>query len=190
MKIKTHNLKWHPFSWNFTAFKLLFTYIHHSLISLSVLFKTYFGAKLVFMAGIFLKRYSWYMKLYFQFYFFATWSMPASTLPLIGWKTPAGSWYPSKFAMFFNVDLFSILKFTERPKTPGFSPFRKFQDTKEISMQTARVSRQSFRFLRLWWYSHGKTCALLNSVYTKIHWNTRLAASDVFHMFTQSITFF
>ena len=25
---------------------------------------------------------------------------------------------------------------------------------------------------------------------TKIHWNTRLAASDVFHMFTQSINFF
>ena len=25
---------------------------------------------------------------------------------------------------------------------------------------------------------------------TKIHWNTRLAASDVFHMFTQSIKFF
>ena len=24
----------------------------------------------------------------------------------------------------------------------------------------------------------------------KIHWNTRLAASDVFHMFTQSIKFF
>ena len=24
----------------------------------------------------------------------------------------------------------------------------------------------------------------------KIHWNTSLAASDVFHMFTQSITFF
>ena len=25
---------------------------------------------------------------------------------------------------------------------------------------------------------------------TKIHWNTKLAASDVFHMFTQSIKFF
>ena len=27
-------------------------------------------------------------------------------------------------------------------------------------------------------------------LYWKVHWNTRLAASDVFHMFTQSIKFF
>ena len=40
MKAKTHNLKWHLFCWNFKAFKLLFTCIHISLASLSLLFKS------------------------------------------------------------------------------------------------------------------------------------------------------
>ena len=161
MKVKTHNLKWYLFPWNFKAFKLLFTYIHHSLISLSVLFKhksffvflliwvcsciafqyfgckiftscknvrgqlwrcAYFGVKVAFMAGIFLKKYHWYMKIYFQFYFFAIWSIPASILPIIAWKAPASSWSPSELAMFFNID----------PRC--FGPFGKFQDTKGISM--------------------------------------------------------
>ena len=140
MKVKTHNLKWYLFPWNFKAFKLLFMYIHHSLISLSVLFKhksffvnlslsclalqyfgwkiftscknclgqplrcAYFGAKLVFIPGIFLKKYPWYMKIYFQFYFFAIWSIPAPILPMIAWKGPASSWSPSELAMFFNTE--------------------------------------------------------------------------------------
>ena len=39
MKAKTDNLKWYLFPWNFKAFKSLFTYIYHFLVSLSVLFK-------------------------------------------------------------------------------------------------------------------------------------------------------
>ena len=39
LKAKIHNLKWYLFRWNLKAFEPLFTYIHHSLASLSVLFK-------------------------------------------------------------------------------------------------------------------------------------------------------
>ena len=94
----------------------------------------YFGAKLVFMAGIFLKKYPWYMKIYFQFYFFAIWSITASILPIIPWKGPASSWSLSELAMFFNID----------PRC--FRPFGKFQDANGISMKTVRVSWLSFRF--------------------------------------------
>ena len=38
LKAKVHNLKY-LFHWNFKAFEFLFIYIHHSLASLSVLFK-------------------------------------------------------------------------------------------------------------------------------------------------------
>ena len=38
-KPKTHNLKLYIFVWNFKATELIFTYIYHSLASLSVLFK-------------------------------------------------------------------------------------------------------------------------------------------------------
>ena len=39
LKSKTHNRKWCLFRWNLKAFELSFTYIHHSLASLSILFK-------------------------------------------------------------------------------------------------------------------------------------------------------
>ena len=39
LKSKTHNWKWCLFRWNLKAFELSFTYIHHSLASLSILFK-------------------------------------------------------------------------------------------------------------------------------------------------------
>ena len=57
-------------------------------------------AKLAFMAGIFLKKYAWYTKIYFQFYFFAIWSIQASILPTIAWKAPASSWSPSELPCF------------------------------------------------------------------------------------------
>ena len=60
----------------------------------------YFGAKLAFITRIFLKNYPWYMKVHFQFYVFAIWSIPASILPIIAWKAPANSWSPSELAMF------------------------------------------------------------------------------------------
>ena len=41
---------------------------------------TYFGTKLSFVAGIFLWKYSWYMKIYFQFHFFVIWRISASIL--------------------------------------------------------------------------------------------------------------
>ena len=82
----------------------------------------YFGVKLAFMAGIFLKTYPWCMKIYFHFYFFAIWSIPASILPIIAWKSSASSWSPSELTMFFNIDPWC------------FGLFVKFQDTKEISM--------------------------------------------------------
>ena len=44
------------------------------------------------------------MKIHFQFHFFATWSIPASILPIVTWKAPASSWSPSELAMFFNID--------------------------------------------------------------------------------------
>ena len=102
----------------FQSFGLLFTYIHHSLISLSVLFKhksflliwacsciafqcfgwkiftscpnfrghswrcAYFCAKLAFIAGIFLKKYPWYMKIHFQYHVFAIWNL----IPFRSWK--------------------------------------------------------------------------------------------------------
>ena len=82
----------------------------------------YFGAKLAFIAGIFLKKYPWYMKIHFQFHFFAIWSILASILPIIAWKAPASSWSALQLAIFFDMD----------PRC--FGPFGKFQDTKRISM--------------------------------------------------------
>ena len=77
-KAKSHNLKWYLFRWNSKSFELLFTYIHHSLASLSVLFirKSWSFVnsslflhhvsifllerlyKLAFTSGIFLKKVS------------------------------------------------------------------------------------------------------------------------------------
>ena len=98
---------------------------------------TYCGAKLAFIAGIFLKKYPWYTKIYLQFHFFAIWSTSASILSIIVWKALVSNWSPSELAIFLKID----------PRC--FGPFGKFQDTKEISMQTARFSRLSFRFLWL-----------------------------------------
>ena len=39
-------------------------------------------------------------------------------------------------------------------------------------------------------YSHGKTCALLNSFNTKIHCHTTLAASDVFICLHNQLSYF
>ena len=44
---------------------------------------TYFGTKLSFVAGIFLWKYSWCMKIYFQFHFFVIWSISTSILSKI-----------------------------------------------------------------------------------------------------------
>ena len=97
---------------------------------------TDFGAKLAFIAGIFLKKYPWCMKIHFQFYFFAIWRISTSVLSIIEWKALASDWFPSELVMFLKIDL------------RCFGPFGKFQDTKEIFM-TARVSRLFFCFLWL-----------------------------------------
>ena len=57
----------------------------------------------------------------------------------------------------------------------------------------------NIEWLRIYWFRSVYFLALmiltwknlfLTEFSTKIHWNTRLAASDTFHMFTQSIKFF
>ena len=83
---------------------------------------TYFGAKLAFINGIFLKKYPRCMKIHFQFYFFAIWSISASILSIIAWEALASGWSPSELVMFFKID----------PRC--FRPFGKFHDTKVISM--------------------------------------------------------
>ena len=83
---------------------------------------TYFGAKLAFIAGIFLKKYAWWMKIDFQFYFFAIWIISASILSIIAWKPPGSSLSPLEISMFCNID----------PRC--FGPFDKFHDTKKNSM--------------------------------------------------------
>ena len=93
----------------------------------SVLKLRVFGAKLAFIAGIFLKNYSWCMKIHFQFHFFAIWSISGSILSIIEWKAPASNWPPSELAMFFKNNFWC------------FGLFGKFQDTIKISMWTARV---------------------------------------------------
>ena len=128
--------------WNFKVFELLFTYIHLSSATFSVLFKhkslsfvnfilscmafqyfvgtslylatnfrdqprrcTYFVAKLTFIAGIFLKKYPWCMKIHFQFDFIPIWSIWASILSIIAWKTLASGWSPSELAVFLKLIL-------------------------------------------------------------------------------------
>ena len=49
---------------------------------------TYFGAKLAYMAEIFLKKYAWCMKIHFQLHFFTIWSTSAYILYIITWKAP------------------------------------------------------------------------------------------------------
>ena len=63
-----------------------------------------FGAKLAFMAGIFLKKYPWYKKICFQFHFFAIWSISASILSTTAWKALASGWSPSELAIFIKID--------------------------------------------------------------------------------------
>ena len=88
---------------------------------------TYFGAKLVFIAGIFLKKYPWCIRINFQFHFLVIWSISASILYIIVLKSSASNWCPSDLAMFLKID-------------PCFGPFGKYKDTKEISMKTVHVS--------------------------------------------------
>ena len=97
----------------------------------------YFGAKLASIAGIILKKYTWCMKIHFQFHFFAIWSIPASILSITAWKAPTSTLSPSELAMFHKIDF------------RCFWLFGRIQDTKEISIKIARVSRLSFRFLWL-----------------------------------------
>ena len=142
-------MKWYlSLALKLKAFKLLLTYFHHSLILSFIIHHSciaiqyfgwkvftsypnfrgrpwrwaYFGAKLAFIAGIFLKKYPWYMKIHFQFHFFAIWSILASILPIIAWKAPASSWSALQLAIFSDM----------YPRC--FGPFGKFQDTKRISM--------------------------------------------------------
>ena len=75
---------------------------------------TYFDAKLEFIAGTFLRKYPWCMKINFRFYFFAIWSISASILSIIAWKAP-------------------ISRKTDKMDSWCFGQFGKFQDTKEIS---------------------------------------------------------
>ena len=75
---------------------------------------SYFGAKLVFKARIFLKMYPWFMKIYIWFQIYI--------LSMIAWKAPASSWSPLQLSMFLKID----------PRY--FGPFGKIQDTKEIFM--------------------------------------------------------
>ena len=83
---------------------------------------TYFGAKLAFIAGIFLKKYPWCMKIHFQFHFFAIWSISGSVLSIIAWKAFANSWSPSEPAIFLKTD----------PRC--FGPLGKIQNAKQISI--------------------------------------------------------
>ena len=62
----------------------------------------YFGAKLAFIAGIFLKRYSLCMKIYFQFHFYGIWSTAASIFSITAWKAPTSSWSPSELVIFLK----------------------------------------------------------------------------------------
>ena len=83
---------------------------------------TYFGPKVAFITGIFLKKYLWCMKIHFPFSFFAVWNISPSLLSTIPWKAPASSWSLSELVMFLKIYLWC------------FGLFDKFQDTKEISM--------------------------------------------------------
>ena len=113
-------------SW--VCFCIVFKYFVWNILTFCLNFRdqpwrcTYVGAKVAFVAGIFLKKYRWCMKIHFQFHIFAIWSISASILSITAWKAPASSWSPSELVMFFNVN----------PRCFGL--FGKFQDTKEISM--------------------------------------------------------
>ena len=91
---------------------------------------TYFGAKLAFIVGIFLKKYAWCMKIHFPFHFFAIWSIPASIFSITAWKAPASSWSSlpclvnwSPVGLGCSVNLIILKRFLcSRPVIPDY-PF-------------------------------------------------------------------
>ena len=93
---------------------------------------TYFGAKLAYMAEIFLKKYAWCMKIHFRLHFFTIWSTSAYILYIITWKAPAISWSPSELAIFLKI----------YPRC--FGQFSGSQDIKKIFCRRPCVSRLSF----------------------------------------------
>ena len=156
---------------NFKVFELIFTYIHHFLASFSELFK---HKSLSFVnLSLFLRDISvfWFDHFYnlaqtsktslevtlhlylesfwktffmhedsFSIHFFTIWSISAFILSMIAWKALAIGWSPSEPAIFLKID-------------PGcLGPFVKFQNTKEVSIKTARVSRLFFCFIGLWFH--------------------------------------
>ena len=138
--------------WNLKASELLLTYINLSLASFSVLHCslilvnlgfnilvetfsyfapnvrdqpwrcTYFVAKLLFIAGTFIKNYSWYMKIHSKLHLFPIWSILTSSLSIITWKALSNGWSLSELVMFLEID------------SRNLPPFGKFQDTKEASV--------------------------------------------------------
>ena len=175
MKAKTQNLKWNLFRCNSKAFELLFTYIHHALASLSVLFK---HKSLSFVnLSLFLHHVStfWLEHLYILLKL----QRPAFKVHVLWCKTDIYSWNFSEKVSLMYEDLFPILllcnlkyinlyfilniiwEVPESSWSPSeldmflkidpqcFGPFDKFQDAKEISMKTACVSKLSFRLLWL-----------------------------------------
>ena len=141
------------FPLKFQNFRLLFTYIHHCLISFSVFFKhksflliwacsciafqcfgwkiftscpdvrghswrcAYFCVKLAFIAGIFLKKYLWYMKIHFQYHVFAIWSVSASFSSIIAWKAPTSSWSLSDLGKLQKQSIIAHLPVLQNLKT-------------------------------------------------------------------------
>ena len=97
---------------------------------------TYFGVELGFIAEIILEKYPWCMTI--QFHSFEIWCISTSILSKIVWKAPASSRSSSGLTMFPKIDPWC------------FGQFGKFQDTKNIYMYTAPVSKRSFCFLWLY----------------------------------------
>ena len=57
-----------------------------------------------FIVAIFLKKFYWWMKIHFQFHFFAIYSISGYAFSIVAWKVPSSSWSPSDLAMFFKND--------------------------------------------------------------------------------------
>ena len=108
MKEKTHNLKWYLFRWNFNTFELLFTYIHHSLASLSVLLKY---KCLSWMLNVNLSLFLHHVSMLEQLC-----TLPALKVHLFWCKTGIYSWNLSEkvFLMYedsFPIPIFCNLKY-------------------------------------------------------------------------------
>ena len=124
-----------------------------------------FRAKLAFTARISLKKYGWYVKIHFQFHFFAIWSISASILSIIAWKAPASIWFSSELAMFLDV-----LGRSVNVKVPNRFLCRRTVFSDDLSLYSAHIRENTNQKISEFQHfsrsvTHWACCLLVKNIY-------------------------